>query len=537
MEKASIVQAITPGGILAPLFPQSDTWTAWMIFLKGLYGLEMSEGEMEIFTACTGRAIARPEGYTEGWCIVGRRGGKSRTAATVALFESVLGGWETRRAPGEEVWVHVLANDKQQASIILGYIRAGLELFPDLIKSQTMEEIHLASGIAIGVKAATLRGTRGYTTCCLICDEAAFWRDTETSANPMDEILAAITPGLLPGGKLLSISTPYGKFGTFYEVYKDFYGTDSELLVWQAPSDVMNPTLHEGMIKRLLVRSKLMRSEFDATFREDISNLFPEHVIETAMDRELAPPNPTLPYVCFVDPSGGACDSFTMAVALQTKEGHINVCRVEERIPPFDPTQVVKEFSDIMLLYGIRTATADRYGGIWPSDAFKKCGIRAEMSDLTASEIYLEASALMNSGRVHLPKDDDRLKLQLQLLERRTSPGGKDRVDHPPGGHDDRANAAMGAAVLASRNRPWTEAEMEARLPVTQHGIPREYERPEVASTRVRQSAEAELRDFMVGSGCNEIVKPGMRNSGPWTQPTEHKVGEVISAAEVGKSG
>jgi hypothetical protein len=34
-------------------------------------------------------------------------------------------------------------------------------------------------------------------------------------------------------------------------------------------------------------------------------------------------------------------------------------------------------------------------------------------------------------------------------LERRTSRGGKDSVDHPPGSHDDVANAAAGALVLA----------------------------------------------------------------------------------------
>jgi hypothetical protein len=35
-------------------------------------------------------------------------------------------------------------------------------------------------------------------------------------------------------------------------------------------------------------------------------------------------------------------------------------------------------------------------------------------------------------------------------LERRTSPGGRDRVDHGPGGHDDLANAAAGAITLAT---------------------------------------------------------------------------------------
>jgi hypothetical protein len=405
-----------------------------------------------------------------------------------------------------------LACDKSQASIILGYIRAGLELFPDLIKSQTNEEIHLESGIAIGVKAASLRGTRGYTTCLLICDEASFWRDSETSANPMDEILTAVTPGLLDGGKLMVVTTPYAKFGTVYQTYRDFYGTDSDILVWQAPSNIMNPELSEGLIKRLLVRSKLMRSEFESTFREDISNIFSEIAIDSASDHQPGSPNPSLPYVAFIDPSGGSSDSFTLAIARQTKDGQLLVERVEERVPPFVPTEVVREFSDIMKQFGIRRASSDRYAGCWPVDSFKAHGIMIEPSDLTASEIYLEASALMNSGRIHLPRDDERLKLQLQLLERRTSPGGKDRVDHPVGGHDDRANAAMGAAVLASMNTPWTAEQQAARMPKVGHHASERLMSPPMVAARRRAEIERDNDDlmdsFMRGDGGSRIIRP-----------------------------
>jgi hypothetical protein len=40
------------------------------------------------------------------------------------------------------------------------------------------------------------------------------------------------------------------------------------------------------------------------------------------------------------------------------------------------------------------------------------------------------------------------LVAQLCSLERRTARGGRDSIDHPPGGHDDLANAAMGALLL-----------------------------------------------------------------------------------------
>lgn len=42
-----------------------------------------------------------------------------------------------------------------------------------------------------------------------------------------------------------------------------------------------------------------------------------------------------------------------------------------------------------------------------------------------------------------------RLVGQLAGLERRATSGGRDRIDHAPGEHDDLANSAAGALVLA----------------------------------------------------------------------------------------
>src|SRR5262245_66577756 len=55
----------------------------------------------------------------------------------------------------------------------------------------------------------------------------------------------------------------------------------------------------------------------------------------------------------------------------------------------------------------------------------------------------------MKSVRVPL-LNHTRLQNQLVSLERRTTRVGRDLVDHPPGGHDDCANAAAGALVLAA---------------------------------------------------------------------------------------
>ena len=55
---------------------------------------------------------------------------------------------------------------------------------------------------------------------------------------------------------------------------------------------------------------------------------------------------------------------------------------------------------------------------------------------------------MINSGACDL-LENDRLTQQLVGLERRTARGGRDSIDHPPGAHDDVANAVAGALVTA----------------------------------------------------------------------------------------
>jgi hypothetical protein len=57
---------------------------------------------------------------------------------------------------------------------------------------------------------------------------------------------------------------------------------------------------------------------------------------------------------------------------------------------------------------------------------------------------------MLNSGGVEL-LDHPRLLSQLVSLERRQHRSGRDVIDHPPGSHDDLANAAAGALVACNR--------------------------------------------------------------------------------------
>lgn len=168
-------------------------------------------------------------------------------------------------------------------------------------------------------------------------------------------------------------------------------------------------------------------------------------------------------YIAFVDPSGGSSDSMTLAIA--HKEGETEILdALRERKPPFSPEAVVEEFASLIKSYRCSKVYGDRYGGDWVAEQFQKRGVFYEPSLKPKSELYGDLLPLVNSGAADL-LDHERLVTQLVSLERRTSRGGRDSIDHAPGGHDDVANAVAGALVTAFKepgvinfNRPLPRA-------------------------------------------------------------------------------
>ena len=146
--------------------------------------------------------------------------------------------------------------------------------------------------------------------------------------------------------------------------------------------------------------------------------------------------------------SGGTTDAMAMAIA--HKKGNVVVlgCLVE-RIPPFSPDSLCREFAATFQAYGVSKILGDRYAGEWPREAFLRYSIEYQPCSKSKSEIYGTLLPLINSGRVDL-LDDKALIGQLVNLERRVGWGGRDSIDHGPGTHDDRINVAAGALIGAS---------------------------------------------------------------------------------------
>lgn len=456
MSEYTIIDALEDPRLLRPLFKDLGTWRAWIAFLKAAFGIPLEEAELQTFRRCTGRQAPPAGAFAEVYAIVGRRGGKSFMSAVIACYLALFHDWRQYLAPGETAWVMVIATDREQARNILNYIKgilASSKLLRDEVESDLSWEINLRNQVGIKIGTCSYRALRGYTVVAAICDELAYWRSE--GANPAQEVLNALRPSLatIPGGMIVGISSPYGKSGPLYDAFREGWGqADPDVLIWKAPTQTMNPTIKSAVIDRAIRADYASaRAEWMAEFREDLETFLLTDVIEGAIisDRRELPVVAGANYQAFCDPSGGRSDAFTLAIAHRNAtSGKIILDKVAEAIPPFRPTDVVAEYAATLKTYHCHSVSGDKYAGEWVASAFREQGISFEAAEKSKSELYLEFEPLMAQGMVEL-LENRRLFAQLRGLERKTRTGGRDVVDHYPGGHDDLANAVAGACVRA----------------------------------------------------------------------------------------
>ena len=456
---ASIIDTMDHPALFRSHF-DGASWDRWKVALKALFALPMDDADLATFAEHTGRAAAPAVPFREAAWVVGRRGGKSRILALLAVFVGCFVDHAPHLAAGELATVAVIAADRRQARVVLRYILGLLRAVPALaalIETETAESVTLTNRVQIEVATASFRVTRGYSFAAVLCDEIAFWRSDEASAAPDTEILRALRPGLSNlGGLLLLASSPYAKRGALWEAFKRHYGRDdARVLVWQGSTEQMNPRIDPAIIAEAREDDpEAASAEYDAQFRSDIAAFVAREVVDAATvpGRHELPYRSGVKYRAFVDPSGGSADSMTLAVAHQ-EDGCSVLDAVREVRPPFGPDSVVQDFAALLKSYRLGSVTGDRYAGEWPRERFRVHGIGYELAEKPKSDMYRDLLPILNSGQAEL-LDIPRLHSQLCGLERRTARGGRDSIDHAPNGHDDVANAVCGALLLTTVRRP-----------------------------------------------------------------------------------
>lgn len=449
---------------------------AQQTLLKAIYGLPLDAEELALWAQCTGRPSPPTAPFQEVTVLAGARAGKdSRVGAPIAIFEAAFGGHERHLAPGERATVVLVAQDHRATKVALGYIRDGLERSP-LLRAMVAEiraqEIELATGVVVSCFPCTTSSLRGWSIPVAVLDEVGFWR-LEGSSDSDVEVQASVRRGMVNFArtKLVKISTPYMKSGVLYEDFTRSFGQDdADVLVWKASSVLMNPSLQAERLERERRLDPVRYArEYEAEFAEDIDCFLPGAWIDGAVvpGRRELPPREGVRYLAACDCAGGGPDS--SALSLVHLEGQDARRRVVQDVMrawgraravgvTVDLEGCVQEMARICRNYGCQSIFGDRYAAGWVREAFRRAGLRYREPELGETYLdkslaYTEAEPLFATGQVEL-LDHPQLVRELKLLERRPQAGGRVRVDHPSGGHDDLANALALAVALASRGMP-----------------------------------------------------------------------------------
>ena len=137
-----------------------------------------------------------------------------------------------------------------------------------------------------------------------------------------------------------------------------------------------------------------------------------------------------------------------------------------------DLEATIAEIAGILETYQVARVVGDRYSSSFVKEAFRRHGIsycepvafrdpgavtKQKETYVDKSRAYVEVLPLFIQGRIRILDHPDLVR-ELAALERRNSSSGKPKVDHPPGGSDDFANALALAARevsdVARRPRP-----------------------------------------------------------------------------------
>lgn len=453
----TILDCINDRELFAPWFRDRQTWAAWFAFLCALFALPMSDEQLATYRQCTGRNEAPTAVAKEAWLVCGRRAGKSFVLALIAVFLACFHDYRQYLAPGERGVVLIIASDRKQARVILRYISALLTKVPMLsrmVVRDWAEGFDLSNSVSIEVATSSFRSVRGYTVVAGLLDEAAFWASDENSSSPDHEVIKAIKPAMstIPNSMLLVASSPHARRGILFDAHRLHYGKEHDpALVWQAATQVMNPSVPQSVIDAAYEADPSSASaEYGAQFRNDLEQFVS---IDTIMGCVSLGVNERgreagKSYFAFLDPAGGSGkDSFTIAIGHKDKTtGLFVVDCIRETKPPFSPDAVVESYAAILKSYGIKRATGDKYAGGFVPDNFKKHGITYDASAKAKSDLYRDALPLINSKKVDL-LDHPKMVQQFVGLERRAARSGKDSIDHAPNSHDDVCNAVAGLIV------------------------------------------------------------------------------------------
>jgi hypothetical protein len=201
-----------------------------------------------------------------------RQGGKSTATACKAL-------WTAVHEPGSLILI--LSPSQRQSAELFRKVCAGYEALgrPSVPIQDNAVTLALENGSRVVCLPGSPATVRGYSPQLVVIDEAARVRD---------DLLIAVRPMLtVSKGKLILLSTPFGKRGVFHDYWHDDSGPwhRTRITAEECPR-VSQEFLAE---ERRGLGPRWYRQEYLCSFEETIDHVFPTESVLAAFDASEPP--------------------------------------------------------------------------------------------------------------------------------------------------------------------------------------------------------------------------------------------------------
>src|SRR5215207_629006 len=203
----------------------------------------------------------------------GRQTGKSTIAAVLALHGALI-------SPG--ALVLILAPAERQAKELFAKVTAFYRSLGYVIPTESYRKLgmELKNGSRIEALPGTEKTVRGFSAVdLLIVDEAS---------RVEDELYHAVRPMLaVSGGRLMMLSTPFGKRGEFYEAWEN--GANAWERYEVRASECPRISAEFLASERRAMPERVFRQEFLCEFTETDDQVFSHDLVMGALTDEVEP--------------------------------------------------------------------------------------------------------------------------------------------------------------------------------------------------------------------------------------------------------
>ena len=261
------------------------------------------------------------------------------------------------------------------------------------------------------------------------------------------------SPGLATtGGPLIVASSPYARKGVLWDVYKRHFGPDGDplILVAQAPSRTLNPSLPQRVVDRALEEDRAKNTAEYSPSSVPTSSCSCRSRSWTRASGDYRE-QPSMPDACMRPSSIRHWRLLRLAsrsrsrTGTPTRSSSTAVASACLRSLPRASSPSSRRWS---CSTASPTAYADRYGGEFPSDLFAKHGIIFELCRVDGERPVPGTAASAEQRELYAPRtiaSSRSSRPSRANVARRQGP-----ISHPPNGHDDVANVVAGVASRAA---------------------------------------------------------------------------------------